>query len=343
MKRVKQINNEEEDQEQLDRKINRRLEFIDMEKDSRASEISEPGPIFYELLPELWDSIFRFGWFSDFKVLLIVSKWTNALLWRHLKRLDFTDDVSYRFANKIIDCCWQSNLISLLITSYGTLHIDSMPETIVSKLSCAPCLRSLSSLVLQRWSVSPSELRSNHFPKLTHLTIISSNVTEKEYSCIELFSNLKSLTVRFVTEPMLNSITKLTGLQCLNVGNLCEVRTNYETIEYSSKNGREVSDDTFPYLTRMTGLRELHINGLSISDRSLAKLTSLVSLTYLDLTWCQRITDNGLGYLTSLSNLQVLEVWHSGISEAGIQKFLSTKSLPYCKVASSCVRKPYDL
>jgi len=142
---------------------------------------------------------------------------------------------------------------------------------------------------------------------------------------------------------VLSSLTTLTDLESLNIGNLSEIRTSHETIEYTSKNGREVTDGTFHYVLKFTNLRRLQIGGLSITDRSLERLTALRGLEYLSLTWCQRITDNGLAYLTCLTNLRELETWHSGVSQEGIKKFLSSKNVNNCNVSTSCVNKPYDL
>jgi len=222
------------------------------------------------------------------------------------------------------------------------MQIDIIPTSILTKLY-SPSLYSISSLGLQRWSLSLADISPSYFPALTHLAFVSNHTTVTDEEALEKFGNLRSLTIRFITEKLLQNLTKLTQLESLNVGKLSETRTNIETIEYSSKSGREVTDDTFHYVTKLSSLKSLCLNGLGITDGSLEKLTQLGNLTHLDITWCQRITDTGLMYLTTLTNLKTLDLWRSGVSEAGINRFRSSKGLENCKICSHFVKRPYDL
>eukprot|EP01123_Difflugia_compressa_P008200 TRINITY_DN2391_c1_g1_i1.p1 TRINITY_DN2391_c1_g1~~TRINITY_DN2391_c1_g1_i1.p1 ORF type:complete len:378 (-),score=58.93 TRINITY_DN2391_c1_g1_i1:2-1135(-) len=297
--------------------------------------------LFRYLLPDMWDTIFHFGWFSDFRGLLYVSKWFNSLVWRHLRHLDFEGDTSSKYVIKTLSKCHPNTIRSLLVTSYGTLHIDTAPDTLKHQLTSCHSLNSLSSLVIQRWSLSPSDLIAKSLPHLTHLTIISASSSNG--GDLGLFSNLRSLTLRFVSEPMLSSIVHLKQLHTLNIGNLSEIRPTHETIEYTSKNGREVTDATFHYVLQFGQLRRLYLGGLGISDRSLERLaTTLTTLNVLSLTWCQRITDMGLGHLTSLRDLRELETWHSGVTKEGVASFVRRRNVN-CKVFDECLSKPYDI
>jgi len=215
---------------------------------------------------------------------------------------------------------------SLAITTYTTLNIDPFPLDL-SILNGA--LRSLTSLTLQRWFLPPSFLTPVHFPKLTHLCIISEKAAET--GTLNQFTRLKSLTLRFYTEKVFETLsTTLTQLENLNIGNLSEVKEN-DTIEYTSSNGRELSDTSAHHLGKMTNLRRLSLCGLRITDESLVHLTSLVRLQFLDLTYCLKITDEGLNKLTRLTNLMHLELWKTKITDENVNKFVEKKSTTWNK------------
>eukprot|EP01124_Arcella_intermedia_P023307 TRINITY_DN3682_c0_g1_i1.p2 TRINITY_DN3682_c0_g1~~TRINITY_DN3682_c0_g1_i1.p2 ORF type:complete len:348 (+),score=70.04 TRINITY_DN3682_c0_g1_i1:796-1839(+) len=306
--------------------------------------------LFKGFLPELWDYVFNFGWYSEFKSFLMVSRYFHAIFWHHLKHLDFSGEVPTKTILKTFDKCHPNALQTLQITSYGTLHIDPAPEKLKQKLFHSNLL-GLTSLSIQRWSLSPSDLTSLHLPSLTHLTLISSSSAAAEPASLPAFPDLRSLTLRFVTESLLQSIQSFTSLVTLNVGNLSEIRqTTNETIEYTSKNGREVSDATFHYILNFPNLTELNLSGLSITDKSLARLSQLGSLRKLSVTWCQKVTDCGLAQLSPLANLTEVEAWHSGITAEGVSNFLHARRKEKasalwepCRVSTACVNRVHDL
>jgi len=230
-----------------------------------------------------------------------------------------------QFINQTIEKANIRSIASLFITNYATFHIDAIPPTMCDLIS-GPPLRSLASITLQRWFVSTSTLLPTTLPNLTHLCIISDRASE--CGTLPLFSRLKSLTLRFCTDAVFNALTTLTNLETLNIGNLSEVKDN-DTIEYTSGNGRELSDSSAHLLGLFTNLVNLTLCGLRISDDSLGHLSTLTRLRFLDLTYCLKITDNGLEKLAPLTNLQQLDLWRTKTSEEGLKKWAEKRHVKF--------------
>jgi len=154
-------------------------------------------------------------------------------------------------------------------------------------------------------------------------------------------TRLKSLTLRFYTEGVIETLsTSLTNLERLNIGNLSEVKEN-DTIEYTSGNGRELSDSTVHCLTRLTSLISLNLCGLRLTDDALGHLRSLTRLRTLDLTYCLKITDEGVNKLAPLTTLDHLELWRTKVSEEGIRKLIEKRKTPLTWNKSRVI-KAYD-
>jgi len=124
------------------------------------------------------------------------------------------------------------------------------------------------------------------------------------------------------------------------LGNLSEVKEN-DTIEYTSGNGRELSDSSLHIVTRLTNLVNLSLCGLRLTDESLSSLTSLTHLNTLDLTYCLKITDEGVNKLMTLTNLRHLELWRTKVSEDGIKKFAQKRATPITWNRARVIR-PFD-
>jgi len=242
--------------------------------------------------------------------------------------LDFKEEKSLVFLNWVFENCNTRIMSSLSITAYSSLHIDPFPVDI-NIVACSP-LCALTSLTLQRWFISPSLVVPTILPNLTHLCVISDKTSEAQPIASQ-FTRLKSLTLRFYTDKAFETLsTTLTRLEYLNIGNLSEVKEN-DTIEYTSSNGRELTDTSAHHVSRLTNLVSLNLCGLKLTDQSLAHLTTLTRLRLLDLTYCLKITDDGLNKLTTLTNLEHLELWKTKITEGSLQQFVTRRNTTWNK------------
>eukprot|EP01125_Pyxidicula_operculata_P006441 TRINITY_DN222_c0_g1_i5.p1 TRINITY_DN222_c0_g1~~TRINITY_DN222_c0_g1_i5.p1 ORF type:complete len:268 (-),score=-6.03 TRINITY_DN222_c0_g1_i5:333-1136(-) len=260
---------------------------------------------------------------------MCVSKWAYKLFWSSISNLDFTRDESVKFITWAVANC--DSVKVLKITSYSSFSVDKLPTSILNCLS-STSLRSLTSLSIQRWSMSTNQLDLNVLSNLTHLTLISDKSSES--GSLPYLTKLESLTLRFVHNSVFRDLHTLTNLQTLNVGNLSEVRGDGYVVEYVSRE-LDLNDESVSYLHQFTNLKKLNLCGLRITDAAFNNISNLSNLRSLDLVWCSGISDP-LSHISKLSSLTSLAVWKTGISDDLITKY--KKALPHVHISSR--RKP---
>jgi hypothetical protein len=80
-----------------------------------------------------------------------------------------------------------------------------------------------------------------------------------------------------------------------------------------------LTDHQFSAL-KMFSKSSIHFPFMNVTDTGLAHISSLQSLTFLNLYYCEKITDAGLTVLSSLSNLTTLQIgWCNNITDKGLQ------------------------
>lgn len=85
---------------------------------------------------------------------------------------------------------------------------------------------------------------------------------------------------------------------------------------------RNVTEIGIAHLASLPWLTRLNLSSCSIHNSSLGVLSSLKKLRYLDLSYCNRISDEGLRSLKLLRNLTYLDIQGCvRITHAGVKRF----------------------
>lgn len=80
------------------------------------------------------------------------------------------------------------------------------------------------------------------------------------------------------------------------------------------------SNDCMPYITHLTGLRELVFQGWNITDKGMKQITKLRSLERLVLP--NPMTNRGLSYVVQLESLKGLYFLDNKVTNAGLERYL---------------------
>lgn len=104
---------------------------------------------------------------------------------------------------------------------------------------------------------------------------------------------------------------------------LCRSLVNCKTVIFINlAENRNVTEIGIAHLASLPWLTRLNLSSCSIHNSSLGVLSSLKKLSYLDLSYCNRISDEGLRHLKLLRNLTYLDIQGCvRITHAGVKRF----------------------
>ncbi len=71
---------------------------------------------------------------------------------------------------------------------------------------------------------------------------------------------------------------------------------------------RKITDKGCEFITRLVTLTHLNLSSCDISNAGLKTISLMRSLKFLDITFCNRVTDAGILYLRALTGLEYLDL-----------------------------------
>jgi Leucine rich repeat len=116
--------------------------------------------------------------------------------------------------------------------------------------------------------------------------------------------------------PSLNGLVVLSCSRTAITGKSLAAIGKVKTLERVMLKCNNLGDSSIANLASLPRLNYLDISRCAISDRSLFPITTIKSLSYLDLSFNDGITDKGVAMLHSLPNLKRLNLSHTKISPA---------------------------
>jgi Leucine-rich repeat (LRR) protein len=173
--------------------------------------------------------------------------------------------------------------------------------------------------------VTDTDLRKlTQFPKLTHLDLSLTRITDQGMQEIKGLPGIVDLNLRFaeyVTDEGLAAVKEWKNLKRLNVHGTKISDTTLDhvsgipTLEALDVGSSLVTDVGIERLSSLPNLKELTMGGIELGDAGLQALRLLSGLTYLDLNgrqgtdsnvWTIAMSDRGLEALLTLTELREL-------------------------------------
>jgi Leucine-rich repeat (LRR) protein len=176
------------------------------------------------------------------------------------------------------------------ITNAGLVHIAQMPKL---EILCLGGIRGITDDGLAHLT----KMRS-----LKKLEIGSSQVTDRGLGYLSQIKTLERLELpqeqRGITDSGLAYLGQLPNLRQLHVSRIHFNDPKMNT-EYYTDKGLEA-------LARCTGLEELSIGSIGITDAGIDHIAKLTKLKWLNLFGCDNVTDKGLARLAGIKSLTTL-------------------------------------
>ncbi len=202
------------------------------------------------------------------------------------------------------------------ITDAGLVHIADIPN--LESL----CLHGMKHIT-DEGIAHLAKMRS-----LKKLEIGSSQVTDRGLGYLSQIKTLERLELpqeqRGITDSGLAYLGQLPNLRQLHVSRLHYNDPKMNT-EYYTDKGLEA-------LTRCTGLEELSIGSIGITDAGMDHIAKLAKLKRLNLFGCDNVTDKGLAKLAGIKSLTTLYVSHANITISGLAQLNSLSNLTTLRV-----------
>lgn len=95
------------------------------------------------------------------------------------------------------------------------------------------------------------------------------------------------------------------------------------------------SDEDIVELSKLTGLKKLHIKGVNLSEKELSPLANLTELEELTLTDCEITQANDISFISSLKNLSKLDLSYNKICD--ISCVSTVKNLWYLNLSNNYI------
>ncbi len=87
-----------------------------------------------------------------------------------------------------------------------------------------------------------------------------------------------------------------------------ELRDISEIIELNLSENRKIENPGLRWIAEMTQLTRLNLSACGINDRGIDQIITMRNITYLDISYCTRITDIGLRKFKNMRNLEELYI-----------------------------------
>jgi hypothetical protein len=225
---------------------------------------------------------------------LNISNCAHLTLNRHSSIADMHNLTTLIMTHNAID----DGMMQCLITLDTLTHLDISDCKGLSRNGYMHIshIVSIRTLIMARCELGNGDLQSiSNLPKLEHLDITNCEHLTKFAS----ISNIQTLTFLNMSVCMIEDmdmcwICDLPSLKTLNIFS-CPLLTS-EVYDYIA-----VAADS---------IMTLKVSGDVINDKNLHKLSSIHTLTDLDLSYCGGITDNALQVITERQTLKRLRLWY---------------------------------
>jgi Leucine-rich repeat (LRR) protein len=203
------------------------------------------------------------------------------------------------------------------ITNAGLVHIAQMSKL---EILCLGGIRGITDDGLAHLTKTRS---------LKKLDIGGSQVTDRGLGYLSQIKTLEHLDLpqeqRGITDSGLAYLGQLPNLRQLHVSRIHYNDPKMNT-EYYTDKGLEA-------LTRCTGLEELSIGSIGITDAGIDHIAKLPKLKCLHLFGCDNVTDKGLAKLAGIKSLTTLYVSDANITISGLAQLNSLSNLTTLRVS----------
>jgi internalin A len=203
-----------------------------------------------------------------------------------------------------------------LISDQGIAVVKSLPH--------------LKRLNLRGTKITDSTLQLlNHLTSLESLDIGFAQVTDSGIAQLAL-PKLKELSIggNKLTDAGLQALRQLPSLTSLDLSGAQRTDSGLWSVS--------LTESGLDAIATLKDLRQLRLNGETISVRGLERLKGLSRLERLDLQGCTRVTDDALPLLEAFSGLRVVDVTASAMTEKSVTALRKAK--PALQVIASSFR-----
>ena len=178
---------------------------------------------------------------------------------------------------------------------------------------------------------------------LKRVNLRGTKVTDTTLEHLSGIETLESIDIGFaqVTDVGLDHLTTLPNLKALTVGGnkLTDVGLqalrHLPTLTYLDISGAQRTDSGLwsvsltefgvETIATLRELRELHMDGMPVSARSIEKLKVLTKLERIDLQGCRRLGDDAAPLLAAMPALRIVDLKGTALTEKGLAEFRQAK------------------
>jgi Leucine-rich repeat (LRR) protein len=217
------------------------------------------------------------------------------------------------------------------ITDRGMQQLKKAPSIVELNLRYAEQVTDEGMAVVKNWkkikrlNLRGTKVTDNTLEHVSGLTTLESldvgyaEVTDVGLDRLAALTNLKELTIggNKLTDAGLQSLRFLTGLTYLDVSGTQRTDSGLWSIS--------LTDLGIDAIATLKELKELRLNGMTVSARSLGKLKTLRKLERLSLQLCRRVGDDAAPVLASMPSLRVLDLKGTAMTEKGLAVLKAAK------------------
>ena len=103
--------------------------------------------------------------------------------------------------------------------------------------------------------------------------------------------------------------------------------TGLEKLKFLQMFRCDVTDEGFKSIAQMPGIQQIRCGQTRITDEALQNIKDVQSVTALDLSDCNQITNDGVGIIAGFPKLRFVKVWGKQITDEGILQLANLENL----------------
>jgi len=227
------------------------------------------------------------------------------------------------------------------------LSLTRISDRGLRELKAAPAIEDLN-LYFAELITDEGAATVRNWKHLRRLNLRGTKITDTTLEYLSGVTTLEWLDIGWaqITDTGLDQLVSLGNLRSLTMGGnkltdtALEFLRQMPQIEYLDVGGAQRTDSGLwsllltetgvQAIASVTELRELRLQGTSITGRGLETLHALAKLERLDLHGCRKLQDRDVPALTGFRHLRRLDLKDSGLNEAAVARVRS--ALPQCQV-----------
>jgi len=219
-------------------------------------------------------------------------------------------------------------------TNAGIAHLKNVPSLWILNLGFLPQLGDAALLHVAQipgleavsfyWCENITDqgvAQMTKMPSLKQLDITHSKVTDKGLAHISQIKTLQSLGLpnKGITDVGLQHVSTLPNLKKLSVSRAHYVDPKMNKEYYTNQGLAAIS--------KCTHLEDLSIGSIGVTDAGMDHIARLTNLKALLLFGCDNLTDAGLAKLTTLKSLTNLDITDANVTMAGVNRLMAISGL----------------